>query len=215
MTSLSLDISLYFVVGPSDCAGRPLVEVVEGALKGGVTLLQLRDKNMNEEAFIEVGKALLPLCRAYEVPLIVNDRLEAALAIGADGVHVGQDDLGAAEVRARLGNEGLLGVSAANPEELARVPQEAVDYLGVGPINPTKSKGDAGAAIGPEGIAPMRALTALPLVAIGGLGASDAAAVIKAGAQGLAVVSAIAGAADPEVAARNLREAIRQARDQV
>jgi len=215
MRRKDLDLSLYLVIGSADCRGRNLDEVVRSALRGGVTLVQLRDKEAEERQFVELGKALLSLCHASGVPLIVNDRLEAAVAIGADGLHVGQDDLGAAEVRDRLGPNRLLGVSAGTPEELRHVPQDLVDYLGVGPVNLSPSKKDAGGAIGAEGVAAVRRLTALPLVAIGGIRSSNVAPLIRAGAQGVAVVSAIAGAADPEAAARNLKEAVLQARPQV
>src|SRR5690625_1387943 len=150
MSHTAVDLTLYLVVGPQDCAGRPITEVVQAALEGGVTLVQLRDKDADEARFIELGRALLPFCRRAAVPMIVNDRLEAALAIGADGLHVGQEDLGAAEVRARLGADKVLGVSAGTAAELERVPQERVDYLGVGPVNSTRSKEDAGDAIGPR-----------------------------------------------------------------
>jgi len=204
----AFDLSLYLVVGPADCRGRPLEQVVAAALAGGVTLVQLRDKTASEAEFLALGRALLPLCRAAGVPLIVNDHLEAALALGAEGLHLGQDDSAVAEARTRLGPDRLLGVSAGSPAELAAVPQELVDYLGVGPVHATGSKADAGAAIGPEGVAAVRVLTDLPLVGIGGLTAARAPAVIRAGARGVAVVSAIAGAEDPEAAARELRRAV-------
>lgn len=215
MSGLPFDLAVYLVVGPSDCRGRPLADVVGAALEGGVTLIQLRDKQADDARLIELGRALLPLCRAAGIPLIINDRLEPALAIGADGVHVGQEDLAAERVRERLGPDRILGVSAGSPEELARVPQEIVDYLGVGPVNPTPTKEDAGTAIGPRGIARIREHSRLPLVAIGGIRLPDVAPLIEAGAQGIAVVSAIAAAEDPKQAARELRRAVAQARDQV
>lgn len=208
MTRPAFDLSVYLVVGPADCAGRTLGEVVSRALAGGATLIQLRDKNARDRDFLEFGRALLPLCRAAGVPLIVNDRLEAALALQADGLHLGQDDMDAAEARDRLGPDRLLGLSAGNRQELSRVPQGLVDYLGVGPVYATGSKADAGDAIGCDGIAAMRALTALPLVGIGGITAARAQEVIRAGAQGVAVVSAIAAAEDPEAAARALKAAV-------
>lgn len=215
MTKPPFDLAVYLVVGPSDCAGRSLTDVVQAALAGGVTLVQLRDKKAEDAPFIELGRALLPLCRAAGAPLIVNDRLEAALAIDADGVHVGQEDLAASDVRNRLGPDRILGVSAGTPEELERVPQTLVDYLGVGPFNPTNSKEDAGEAIGTAGIAAIRGQSRLPLVGIGGIRLCDVGEVIRAGARGVAVVSAIAAAPDPKQAASDLKRAVLRARDQV
>lgn len=183
-------------------------DLVARALAGGATLVQLRDKGASDRDMLALGEALVPLCRAARVPLIINDRLDVALALGADGLHLGQDDGDVAAARARLGEDRILGVSAANAEELAKVPQNAVDYFGVGPVYPTSSKDDAGAAIGVEGVVAMRGLTEKPLVGIGGISADSAAAVIRAGAEGIAVVSAIGAAEDPAQAARRLREAV-------
>ncbi|MDF2096392.1 thiamine phosphate synthase [Aquibaculum arenosum] len=211
MTRPTFDLSVYLVIGPGDCAGRRMSDVVARALAGGATLVQLRDKEASDHDMLALGEALIPLCRAARVPLIVNDRLDVALALGADGLHLGQDDDEAAAARARLGEDRILGVSAANAAELARVPLYAVDYIGVGPVFATSSKPDAGEAIGLEGVAAMRRLTDKPLVGIGGISTDRATAVIEAGANGVAVVSAIGGAEDPAQAARRLRDAVKDA----
>ena len=146
------------------------------------------------------------------MPLIVNNRLDVAVAAGADGAHVGQSDTPVAEARARLGPDAILGLSITDPAQLAGLDEEAVDYLGVGPVFPTGTKPDAAPPIGLDGLRACRSLTALPIVAIGGIGPGNAADVIRAGADGVAVVSAIAGADEPETVARELAEIVRMAK---
>lgn len=206
------DLALYFVVGPADCDGRAIEDVVGAALEGGVTLVQLRDKKADDAALVDLGRKIQPLCRAAGVPLIINDRLEPALLLEAEGIHVGQEDLAVAQIRPRLGYDRIVGVSAGSLEELSRVAQDQVDYLGVGPVNSTLSKSDAGAAIGSQGVAIIRENSSLPIVAIGGIKLPDVAPLISAGAQGVAVVSAIAAAPDPKEAAQRLRNAVEEAR---
>ncbi|SME88240.1 thiamine-phosphate diphosphorylase [Tistlia consotensis] len=206
------DLSVYLVVGPADCRGRPVPEVVAAALRGGVTLVQLRDKEASEADYLALGRAVRGLCAEARVPFVVNDRVEAVAALEAEGLHVGQEDLAAEAARAAIGPDRLLGLSVHAPEQLAGLAEGAVDYLGVGPVFPTASKADARPASGAGGIALIRGATALPIVAIGGLDAARAAVPIVAGAGGVAVVSAIAGAPDPEAAARALVEAVAAAR---
>lgn len=205
----TFDLGLYLVVGRGDCAGRPLLEVVEAAVAGGVTLVQLREKQVPSEEVATVARELVALLRPLGVPLIVNDDLEAALAADADGLHVGQDDAPPAEVRRRLPGDRILGLSVGSAEEAKTADPAAVDYVGVGPVFATPTKGDAGLPLGTAGLASLRKLVAgLPAVAIGGIKRETAGAVMAAGVEGVAVVSAIAGAADPEAAARALRKAI-------
>lgn len=212
MTRPAFDLSVYLVVGPADCRGRPVAEVVAAALRGGVTLVQLRDKEATPERYLETGRELRGLCRKAGVPFVVNDRFEAVELLQADGLHVGQEDIEPAAARKAIGPDRLLGLSVHAPGQLAAIAEGAVDYLGVGPVFPTLSKADARAASGAEGIAAIRAASRLPIVGIGGLDAGRAALPIQAGADGVAVVSAIAGAEDPEAAARALVRAVAAAR---
>lgn len=209
----AFDLTLYLVAGEDACAGRPLESVVAAAVRGGVTLVQLREKTLDDAALIERARALAAQLAPLGVPLIVNDRVEAALAAGAQGVHLGVEDQDPAEARARLGPDLILGVSAGTPEEAARVDPSVADYAGIGSVFPTPSKADAGAAIGISGLAALARGLPLPAVAIGGIDADNAEAVMASGAaQGVAVVSAICGAADPEAAARALRRAVEAGR---
>ncbi len=208
------DLSLYLVVGRPALRGRDLVAIVRAAVEGGVTIVQIRDPDAPTAQLIADTSALKKMLSPFGVPLIVNDRIDVARAAGADGVHLGQDDMRARDARRELGDDFLIGLSVGNPEEFARSHDDlpSVDYLGVGPIRATGTKTDAGSAIGPEGLAAIRALTSLPIVGIGGLLAGDAAGVIQAGAQGIAVVSAICGAEDPKAAASALANEVRSSR---
>jgi thiamine-phosphate pyrophosphorylase len=209
------DLTLYFVVGSDVTQGRPLDEVVAAALRGGATLVQLREKALGDAELVEVARALKGRLAPLGVPLIVNDRVEVAKAAGADGVHLGQDDLDAARARAILGPDGLIGVSAGTAEEAARIDRGLADYVGIGAVYATATKPDAGPPIGIAGLAGLAAsLRPLPVVAIGGIGLREAAEVMASGAaDGIAVVSAICGAQDPEAAARTLRREIAAGRE--
>ncbi len=202
------DLSLYLIAGPEAVGGRDLLAVVAAAARGGVSLVQLRDKTAPDDALIEQARALKALLSPLGVPLIVNDRLEVALAAEADGLHLGQEDVAPARARAALGPGRILGVSAGDAEEAKIVDPALVDYVGVGPVYPTGSKADAGDAIGLDGLRALRALLPLPMVAIGGIDEATAAEVMACGVEGVAVVSAICGAADPRAAARALRRRI-------
>jgi thiamine-phosphate pyrophosphorylase len=206
----AFDLTLYLVIGGDVLGGRPLDEVVAAAVRGGVTLVQLREKARSDAEIVERARALKNLLERLDVPLIVNDRVEVARAAGADGVHLGQDDLDAARARAILGSDKLIGVSAGTAAEAARVDKAAADYVGIGSVYATPTKPDAGAPIGVAGLSDLAAaLAPLPAVAIGGIGAGNAAQVMASGAtDGIAVVSAICGAEDPEAAARALRREI-------
>ncbi len=206
------DLSLYLIAGSDAVGDRSLLEVVAAALRGGVTLVQLRDKSASDADLIEQGRTLEALLAPQGVPLIINDRVAVAAACGAAGVHLGQDDLSPSEARAALGPDRILGVSAGLPEEMAIVDPELVDYVGVGPVYGTGTKADAGAAIGLDGLQDMRRRIASPVVAIGGIDEARASAVMACGVEGVAVVSAICAADDPEQAARGLRSAVEQGR---
>lgn len=208
------DLTLYLVAGSDAVGARSLVEVIEAAVRGGVTLVQLREKAMPDAAMIALAREVRNVLQPHGVPLIINDRVGVALAAGADGVHLGVEDVGAAQARARLGPERILGVSAGTPEEAALVDPALADYVGVGSVFATATKPDAGPPIGIEGLVDLKTRIPLPVVAIGGIGAAQAEAVMATGVAGIAVVSAICGALDPEAAARELRAAIAVGRAQ-
>jgi thiamine-phosphate pyrophosphorylase len=208
------DLSLYLVAGTPVSGGRGLVETVREAVSGGVTMVQVRDPRAATRRLVEETYSLKKLLQPQNVALIVNDRIDVVLAAGADGVHLGQDDMTASDARRLLGEDFIIGLSVGSPAEFeaSRDHLHAVDYLGVGPVRSTSTKSDAGNAIGVEGLAKIRALTTLPIVGIGGLAAGQVGDVVRAGAGGAAVVSAICGAADPKEAARELIAEIRTAR---
>lgn len=202
---MRLDLSLYLITDPGLCAGRGLTETVVAAVRGGVTVVQLRDKHASDGEMIDQARRLKAALAGSGVPLIINDRLTVALESGADGLHIGQDDGEVAAARAALGEQALLGLSVQRHDQLGRVDAERLDYLGLGPVFATASKHDHAEPLGFTGLASLAAASPLPAVAIGGLKAEHAAAVHQAGARGLAVISAICGHADPEAAARAIR----------
>jgi thiamine-phosphate pyrophosphorylase len=202
-----LDLSLYLVVGAGDTRGRDLETVVRAAVAGGVTVVQLREKAAATRDMLARAQRLKALLDPLGVPLIVNDRLDVALAVGAAGVHLGQDDMPPDLARPLLGPGPILGLSVSDADEARTADPAQVDYVGIGTAFETGTKADAGAAIGPEGVRRLRAQVGLPSVAIGGIHAGNAAQLGGTGVEGIAVVSAIAGADDPEAAARELRRA--------
>jgi thiamine-phosphate pyrophosphorylase len=205
--SRRFDPTLYLVTDPVPGAGQALAEVVAAAVRGGVTLVQLRDKDAGGRALLEQARVLKAVLEPFGVPLLVNDRADVAHATGV-GCHVGQSDLPPAVVRAILGPDALVGVSLDAVEQASAVDAAVVDYVAYGPFAATATKGDAGVPIGADGLAAVRRQTMLPLIAIGGIDAHNVAAAVRAGADGIAVVSAIMAAADPERASRTLRGAI-------
>ncbi len=205
------DLSLYLVTDPGMTARRGLLATVAAAVEGGVTLVQLRDKDGPAGALVEAARALRALLAPRGIPLIVNDRVDVARAAGADGVHLGQDDRPPAEVRAILGPDAIIGLSITAGSQLAAV-DPTVDYIGLGPLFPTDTKADAATALGESRFTALRARLQMPAVAIGGITAANAARAIAAGADGVAVVSAICAAPDPRAAARALRATVDSAR---
>lgn len=204
----AFDLTLYLVIGPDDVPGRSVAAVTVAAVAGGVTLVQLRDKTAPDAEMAELARSLQEILAPRSLPLIINDRIEVARDVGAAGVHLGIDDRPAVEAREALGTEAIIGVSAGTREEADLVDPAVVDYVGTGAVYATSTKADAGAAIGLDGLTALRRRLALPMVAIGGIGLSTAAAVAATGVEGIAVVSAICGAVDPEAAARDLRGAV-------
>jgi thiamine-phosphate pyrophosphorylase len=209
---MGFDPTLYLVTDPRLGAPRPLLDTVAAAVSGGVTLVQLRDPDAPTRALVETARALVALLRPRGVPLIVNDRVDVALAADADGVHVGQSDMLTADARTLIGPDRILGLSITDASEMRPEDLGSVDYLGVGPIYLQATKPNAAPPIGPEGLAAIRAMTRLPIVAIGGVGPANAERLIRAGADGLSVVSALMAAPDPGKAARALIETIARAR---
>ncbi len=207
-----IDLSVYLITDAALCARTGLIETVAAGLRAGVTAVQLRDKHASDAELIEQGRALKGLLTGTGVPLIVNDRLDVALAIDADGMHIGQSDGSVAEVREVLGAEAILGLSVQNQDQLQRLDPGLVDYLGVGPVFATTTKPDHSPPLGFEGLAEVCAASPLPVVAIGGLRAEHADSVWAAGAQGMALVSAICAAADPEQMTKRIAQACRTAR---
>jgi len=185
--------------------------LVLAALRGGASIVQLRDKTASDDAMIAQARRLLPACRAAGVPLVINDRLNVALAAGADGLHIGQGDGDPAAARAALGAGRLLGLSIETEAQLAAIPPGSVDYIGAGPVRATATKPDAAAPLGLDGLARIAARAPVPTVAIGGIGLGDVPSLKAAGCAGLAVVSAISAADDPEAATRAILSAWRQA----
>jgi thiamine-phosphate pyrophosphorylase len=204
--STALDPRLrVLLVADADAAGeRPLAGLVEAALAGGVRAVQLRAKGWGAGRLLNVARELRAITAGHGALLFVNDRVDVALLAGADGAHLGDDDLPLPLAR-RISPPGfLLGRSAVTPEELRRARDEGADYAGAGPVFGTGSKADAGPAIGVDAIHAASALGLLPVVAIGGITAANAGEVLRSGAAGVAVISAILHAADPEEAAREL-----------
>ena len=197
---------LYVITDEKVSRGRSHLQVAEAAIAGGADVLQLRDKEAGGGRLYQVALQLRKLTRDAKVPFIVNDRLDIALAAGADGVHVGQDDLPASVVREFLGPGRILGVSVDTEEEAALAVGAGADYLGIGPVFEARgTKADAGLPVGVERISRIRRHCPLPIVAIGGIGPGNARKVREAGADAAAVISAVASAEDIEKAARRLK----------
>lgn len=211
-TKTHIDWSLYVVTDAGLSRGRSHLAVIEAAIAGGATVVQYREKAAATRQMIAEAQALRELTRRAGVPLIVNDRLDVALAIDADGVHVGQDDMPAALARRLIGPDKILGVSTANLAEAMQAVRDGADYLGVGPVLATPTKPDAAPPIGMDGLREICRHVPIPVVAIGGINATNAADAIAAGAQGIAVVSAVVAAEDVATAARQLRALVAAAR---
>jgi thiamine-phosphate pyrophosphorylase len=206
------DLSVYVVLDAALCAPPGLVEIARAAARGGAGLVQLRDKQGDTRARTEAARAIKAALAGTGALLVVNDDAEAAVAADADGLHVGQGDMGPAAARALIGPGRLLGLSVETAAQAARVDAGLVDHAGVGPVFATATKPDHAAPLGLDGLAAAVAACPVPAVAIGGLGAAHAAAVLAAGAAGLAVASAVCAAPDPEAATRAIADAVREAR---
>ena len=204
----AVDYSVYVVTDRSLSRGRTTFDVVREAVDGGATCVQLREKQAGTREFLAEARALRPWLRNRNVPLFINDRVDIALAVEADGVHLGQQDMPIADAR-RLGPPSwIIGVSAESVEDAVRAEKEGADYIGVSPVFATPTKTDTALPLGLGGLHAMRAAVRIPLVAIGGIQLHNAREVIRAGADGLAVVSAIVSADSPREAAAALRREI-------
>lgn len=203
-----IDLSLYLVTDRSLARGRPMMDIVREAVAGGVTCVQLREKSCPVQEFIEQAQDLHALLRPLGIPLIINDNVEVALATGAEGIHLGQRDMPVAEARKLAPPTWVIGVSAESVADAIRAEQDGADYIGVSPVFATPTKTDTAPPLGLAGLRRIRAAVQIPLVAIGGIHAGNVQEVIRAGADGVAVVSAIVAADSPQQAAAALRREI-------
>jgi thiamine-phosphate pyrophosphorylase len=199
---------LYLILDPSVAGTRLLSDLVHTALDAGVRCFQLRMKTAETGRLYETATVLCPLVRAGGGTFIVNDRCDVAAAVGADGVHLGQDDLSLAEARAILGSGKLIGISTHNLAQAVEAQAGGADYIGYGPVFPTATKENPDPVVGVAGVREVRAKVRIPIVAIGGITAKNAADVRAAGADGIAVVSAVLAASDPQAAMAELLKAI-------
>lgn len=210
------DLSFYLILDPTLCGGfNGVIETARAALSEGATFLQLRAPQWKKREMVECTRALMPIAREHSVPLVIDDHLDVALAGGADGVHVGQKDIAASDARRILGPDAIVGLSIGSLEECATYDKGIVDYAGVGPVFGTRTKLDASPEIGCIRLSAVIQRLQAPVVAIGGINPSNAALPIKAGADGICVISAVCGQPDPAQAARSLKAAIDAARSEL
>lgn len=207
-----IDYSLYLVTDRGLSGRRPLTDIVAAAVHGGVTCVQLREKTASTREFIRQATLLQERLQRLKIPLIINDRLDVALAVGAAGVHLGQTDMPLETARTIVGDRMVIGVSVESTEDAVAAEGGGADYLGVSPVHATPTKTDAAPPLGLEGLRHIRRAVRLPLVAIGGMNPDNAGEAIRCGADGVAVVSAIVAAADPQQAAERLKQVIERAR---
>lgn len=207
-----IDYSLYLVTDRPLCLGKHLEDVVAAAVSGGVTVVQLREKSSQTKEFIDLAQMVQRLLKPLHIPLIINDRIDVALAVNADGIHIGQNDMPYDMARGLMGPEAVIGLSVETMEQAEQAEELDVDYLGVSPIFSTPTKTDTYTAWGLDGLTDLKGKSRHTLVAIGGLNASNARQVVQAGADGIAVVSAICSARDPGQAAHELLNIIKKAK---
>ena len=198
---------LYAVTDRSGTYNDSLYHQVEEALKGGVTFLQLREKDLNTENFLQEAEEMKKLCAAYRVPFVINDNVEIARTVGADGVHVGQDDMPAWKVREILGEDKIIGVSAQTVEQAIKAEKDGADYLGVGAVFPTSSKADA-VEVEHATLRDICVAVQIPVVAIGGISAENVSQLAGTGIDGIAVISAIFAQDFPKLAAEELKKKV-------
>lgn len=209
--SLRETLSVYFIMGSPNCKDNPS-RVLQEAIEGGITLFQFREKGtgaLKGVAKVELAKELQQICRQHQIPFIVNDDIDLAIALNADGVHIGQDDEPAEEVRKKIGHDKIIGVSVHSYDEAMSALEGGADYFGIGPVFPTKTKEDAKPSNGTNLIEELRQReVTIPIVGIGGITAENAGSVIQSGADGVSVITAISHAPSVTEAARNLRKSV-------
>ena len=208
-----VDLRLYAIVDPEHTGGHGLVDLARAVAAGGATLVQLRDKVSSTPDMIEEARALKAALAPFGVPLIINDRVDVALAVGADGVHVGQDDMSVEEARGRLGPAPFIGLSIRTEQQAAAAPLAILDYVGIGGVYGTTSKASGKTPIGLQGLSRViqvfrHRIGNFPACGIAGITAANAEAVIAAGADGVCVISALSYRPDPAAAARELRAVV-------
>jgi thiamine-phosphate pyrophosphorylase len=208
----AFDLSLYLVTDRSLSLGRPLETVVEEAVRGGVTMVQLREKDASTLDFYNLAMRLKSILKPYNVPLIVNDRLDIALACDAGGLHIGQSDMPYAVARRLLGKDKIIGLSVESIQDTIDANNLDVDYIGISPVFGTLTKTDTATALGLNGIREITRISGHPSVGIGGINLTNAQDIIQAGADGISVVSAIMSAPDPLQSARQLKEIINKSK---
>ncbi|MDR1504267.1 MAG: thiamine phosphate synthase [Prevotella sp.] len=209
----TFDLSLYLVTDRSLSLGRPLETVVEEAVKGGVTMVQLREKDASTLDFYNLAMRLKSILKPYNVPLIINDRLDIALACDAGGLHIGQSDMPYSVARKLLGKDKIIGLSVESIQDAIDANNLDVDYIGISPVFGTQTKTDTAPALGLEGIGEITRISGHPSVGIGGINLTNAQDIIQAGANGISVVSAIMSAPDPQQSARQLKEIINKSKN--
>ena len=202
----SIDYTLYVCTDRDLMSSGTIEESVEKAIRGGAGVIQLREKNAPGRLFYEIAESVHSITERYGIPLIINDRVDIALAIGAEGVHVGQEDIPASAVRRIIGPDMILGVSASSVEEAVQAEHDGADYLGVGAMNPTATKRDAD-SVSIETLKAIRSAVSIPIVIIGGININTIEHYKGLGVDGLAVVSAVVSAPDPEKSAMELKSA--------
>lgn len=201
---MDVDYSLYLITDRTLVGSKEFYTSIRNALEGGVTLLQVREKDASVQEFYNIGLNLKKIAREYRVPLIVNDRVDIALALDADGIHIGQGDLPPAVIRRIIGPNKILGYSVSNLEQARAGERLGVDYLGAGPVYATGSKADASSPIGLNVLKNIKESVSIPVVGIGGIGLANLAEVKDTGIDGISVISAILSQEDPSRAAREL-----------
>ena len=207
----NLDLRLYLVTDRPLSLGRPLEWIVSEAVRGGVSFVQLREKELCTKDFLELAKALKRLLSPTGIPLVINDRIDIALAADADGIHIGQSDMPCEDARKLLGNDKIIGLSIESEEDAVAANSLDVDYIAYSPVFDTPTKTNTSRAIGLEGIKKISAFTRHPSVAIGGINKSNTADIINSGADGIAVVSAIMSSEDPFSSTTELRALVDKA----
>ena len=200
---------LYVIVDRAAAGERDLADIAAAAIRGGADVIQLRDKTASDKRLLEEALALLPIARAGGVPLIINDRIDVAMAAGADGMHLGQDDIPLERARAIAGRSLLIGVSTHTLDQAMAAQHQGADYIGVGPVFPTPTKPDYG-SVGTSLVRQVADRIRIPFVCIGGIDAGNVGQVMQAGGSCVAVIRAVCAAADPEQATRNLKRTLAQ-----